>query len=113
MGTRTQYRRLLDLLPRQPFGLSALAQDLNRLLTDLQQGPPPLTIKNRRFEWGKRTYIMGIINITPDSFSGDGLLGAGTFTDQSLASSGSVYGSRRRLLDIGGNQPGRVLLRSA
>lgn len=26
------------------------------------------------FEWGKRTYLMGIINCTPDSFSGDGLL---------------------------------------
>jgi dihydropteroate synthase len=26
------------------------------------------------FEWGKRTYVMGIINVTPDSFSGDGLL---------------------------------------
>src|SRR5689334_19426151 len=24
-------------------------------------------------EWGKRTYVMGIINVTPDSFSGDGL----------------------------------------
>ncbi len=26
------------------------------------------------FEWGTRTYVMGIINVTPDSFSGDGLL---------------------------------------
>jgi dihydropteroate synthase len=26
------------------------------------------------FEWGHRTYVMGIINMTPDSFSGDGLL---------------------------------------
>lgn len=25
------------------------------------------------FEWGQRTYIMGVINLTPDSFSGDGL----------------------------------------
>ena len=24
-------------------------------------------------EWGRRTYVMGIINVTPDSFSGDGL----------------------------------------
>jgi dihydropteroate synthase len=24
--------------------------------------------------WGKRTYIMGVINLTPDSFSGDGML---------------------------------------
>ena len=28
------------------------------------------------FEWGSRTYVMGILNITPDSFSGDGLLAA-------------------------------------
>ena len=27
------------------------------------------------WEWGRRTYIMGIINVTPDSFSGDGLAG--------------------------------------
>ena len=26
------------------------------------------------FEWGRRTYVMGVINVTPDSFSGDGLL---------------------------------------
>lgn len=26
-------------------------------------------------EWGRRTYVMGILNVTPDSFSGDGLIG--------------------------------------
>lgn len=25
-------------------------------------------------EWGKRTFVMGILNVTPDSFSGDGLM---------------------------------------
>ena len=35
-----------------------------------------LTIGNRTFTWGERTYVMGILNITPDSFSGDGLLAA-------------------------------------
>ena len=30
-------------------------------------------IDGSRFEWGSRTYVMGIINTTPDSFSGDGL----------------------------------------
>ena len=25
------------------------------------------------FRWGERTYVMGIINVSPDSFSGDGL----------------------------------------
>ena len=33
----------------------------------------PLTIGSRAFNWGERTYIMGVINVSPDSFSGDGL----------------------------------------
>jgi dihydropteroate synthase len=33
-----------------------------------------LTVNNRTFTWGSRTYLMGILNITPDSFSGDGLM---------------------------------------
>ncbi len=38
-------------------------------------GPlPPLPIGPRTFAWGTRTYVMGILNVTPDSFSGDGLL---------------------------------------
>ncbi len=34
----------------------------------------PLTIGSRTLAWGERTYVMGILNITPDSFSGDGLI---------------------------------------
>jgi dihydropteroate synthase len=33
-----------------------------------------LTVSNgETLEWGRRTYVMGIVNVTPDSFSGDGL----------------------------------------
>ena len=35
--------------------------------------PPPITIGGREFAWGARTYVMAIVNVTPDSFSGDGL----------------------------------------
>ena len=34
---------------------------------------PPTTIRGHAFHWGSRTYIMGVLNVTPDSFSGDGL----------------------------------------
>ena len=34
----------------------------------------PMTIGGRTLIWGERTYVMGILNLTPDSFSGDGLL---------------------------------------
>lgn len=33
-----------------------------------------LRIGHHELAWGTRTYVMGILNITPDSFSGDGLL---------------------------------------
>src|SRR5688500_5642354 len=35
-----------------------------------------LSIRNQVFNWGSRTYVMGILNVTPDSFSEDGLLPA-------------------------------------
>ena len=34
----------------------------------------PLIIGSHTLAWGERTYVMGILNLTPDSFSGDGLL---------------------------------------
>jgi dihydropteroate synthase len=36
--------------------------------------PAPSRIGPTTFRWGERTFVMGILNVTPDSFSGDGLL---------------------------------------
>jgi dihydropteroate synthase len=45
---------------------------------------PSLKIGRHTFTWGSRTYIMGVINLTPDSFSGDGLLAAAYASEESL-----------------------------
>jgi dihydropteroate synthase len=49
-----------------------------RLPDDAPTGIPgpasPLRIGPATFDWGTRTFVMGILNVTPDSFSGDGLL---------------------------------------
>ncbi len=37
----------------------------------------PLLLRGREFVFGSRTFVMGILNVTPDSFSGDGLLDPG------------------------------------
>ena len=37
------------------------------------------------FTWGSRTYVMGILNVTPDSFSGDGLLASGEPLDAAVS----------------------------
>src|SRR3989442_2294992 len=41
--------------------------------TPTAQTPTSITIGGREFRWGERTYVMGIVNVTPDSFSGDGI----------------------------------------
>ena len=42
---------------------------------DVTSGRPgSLRIGTREFAWGARTYVMGVLNATPDSFSGDGVL---------------------------------------
>jgi dihydropteroate synthase len=41
-----------------------------------------LIINDHIFDWGARTYIMGVLNLTPDSFSGDGLLAPDVLSDE-------------------------------
>jgi len=52
------------------------------------------------FEWGTRTFVMGILNITPDSFSGDGLLAKGVAA--AVAQARAMVEEGADLLDIGG-----------
>jgi dihydropteroate synthase len=42
---------------------------------------PPAIWQNHRIEWGSQTYVMGIMNVTPDSFSGDGIV-LDTFSEE-------------------------------
>ena len=54
------------------------------------------------FEWGKRTYIMGIVNITPDSFSGDGMLSGSRWLNGVVSRAGYFVKEGADILDIGG-----------
>jgi dihydropteroate synthase len=56
-------------------------------------------IGGRHFEWGARTYVMGIVNVTPDSFSGDGL---GSDLDAAVAQGITMVRDGADFLDVGG-----------
>ncbi len=67
----------------------------------------PTRIGSRLFEWGSRTYVMGIINVTPDSFSGDGLLATvagkrGAQAEAAVAQARRMVGEGADILDVGG-----------
>jgi dihydropteroate synthase len=55
-------------------------------------------IGGREFRWGSRTYLMGIVNVTPDSFSGDGVMSADKAVDQAR----QMEQDGTDLIDIGG-----------
>ena len=50
------------------------------------------------FKWGQRTYIMGIVNVDPDSFSGDGLCDA----DTAIAQGKRFVSEGADIIDVGG-----------
>lgn len=68
-----------------------------------------LKVGNYIFNWGSRTYVMGILNITPDSFSGDGLIpplpageGRAEGGHDALAQAKEFLSNGADILDIGG-----------
>lgn len=68
---------------------------------------------NDHFDWGARTYVMGILNVTPDSFSGDGLqAGEASATGRALSQAREFVAAGADILDIGGEstRPGATPL---
>ena len=73
--------------------------------------PAPLEIGPRTFTWGSRTFVMGILNVTPDSFSGDGLLASGGDPVRAaVARARAMVAEGADLLDVGGesSRPGHA-----
>lgn len=75
MGTVSQFQRAIGNLQMQPFGLHALAGELEELLGGLLSGggkPREIAAGPGILSFGGRTLIMGVLNVTPDSFSDGG-----------------------------------------
>ncbi len=73
-GTRTQFHMLIPKLSHQPFGLTALRDELVALFDALEAAERGhlLELRGREYRLGERTLVMGILNVTPDSFSDGG-----------------------------------------
>ncbi|MGC4114670.1 MAG: dihydropteroate synthase [Myxococcales bacterium] len=83
--------------------MSGPLAELGRLLAEAlertSKAPAPMTIGKRTFEWGSRTYLMGVINVTPDSFS-DG--GKHATLDAAVAAGERLAAEGVDLIDVGG-----------
>jgi dihydropteroate synthase len=101
MGTLAQLEALINSLRQFPDDtLKAVAQEVEEALKNYQrENLKPMQIGKKTFVWGERTYIMGIINVTPDSFSGDGLAGN---VEEAVAQAIRFVEEGADILDIGG-----------
>lgn len=77
-----------------------LGDDKGFPMRSKRRAPPhPTNIGKRRFRWGERTFVMGIINVTPDSFSGDGL---GRNVDAAVEQALRFQDEGADIIDVGG-----------
>jgi len=76
MGTHKQYGRLIKRLKKQPFDLSKIGEDIEIILKNFENNNKIKNIKfknsiknkNYNLKIGEGTLIMGILNVSPDSF---------------------------------------------
>ncbi len=99
IGTLKQIRRFIEKISFQPFGLKLLAESLDTLLDNLLAEHWTLKTSRRKMILGDRTRIMGILNVTPDSFSDGGRFDS---PEKAVACGFQLVEDGADILDIGG-----------
>lgn len=94
-ATKKQYENLILKLNQQPFRLKLLSKKLKEIICGLM---PELQIRNFNFDWSE-PYIMGILNVTPDSFSDGGQFYT---TDNAVKHCFKLIEDGAHIIDIGG-----------
>ncbi len=104
IGQLAQFNALTQKLKIQPFGLAKFGQELALNLKNYQCSNFSLCLGKYRFDLSRRTHIMGIINLTPDSFSGDGLYAIKTSysPELALAKAEKLLSEGADIIDLGG-----------
>ncbi|MGD0152926.1 MAG: dihydropteroate synthase [Thermacetogeniaceae bacterium] len=100
MGTLRQYDQLCYKLKLQPFGLASLARSIKTVFHNLeQQESRQLRCRDLSLTLGERTLIMGILNVTPDSFSDGGRFNS---LEVAIAHAKEMVDEGADIIDIGG-----------
>jgi len=99
IGSLKHYQKLISKLQTQYFGLSHLGDKIEEVLNNFVQNDFKLVCRDYQLDLGKRTFVMGILNITPDSFSDGGLYDA---PDKAVARAFEMKEEGADIIDIGG-----------
>lgn len=100
-GSLSQLNKLSEKLKRQPFQLGFLSQALKTGLENITKENLQLHARGRVLKFDKPV-VCGILNLTNDSFSGDGLLNiSGNIVENSLMQTEIMVNAGAQMIDIG------------
>ncbi len=110
IGQSAQFYSLVNKLRAQPFGLDKLAEDLDKNIKQYTRSNLSLALKKSSLDLEAKIQIMGAINLTPDSFSGDGLYSIKTkdYPCLALKKAKEMLQDGADIIDLGGesSRPG-------
>jgi len=99
MGTHKQLLKFADKISVQPFGLRQVSERIKNILRDVFAVSFPFQTSRREILLGERTLVMGILNVTPDSFSDGGRFPS---VDQAVEEGIRMAEEGADIIDIGG-----------
>ncbi|RLE10358.1 dihydropteroate synthase [Candidatus Aerophobetes bacterium] len=99
MGTEAHYRKVIPRLRRQPFGLAIVSSQIKQTLDNFKKDNFTIPLGGKILNLAKKTAIMGILNVTPDSFY-DG--GRYTCQDEALRRVEQMIEEGADIIDVGG-----------
>ena len=100
LGTTAQLKKVCAKLKMQPFKLKQIAQIIERTLHNLEERPQRIIdCRGKKLQLGSRTLVMGILNVTPDSFSDGGKYNS---IDSALRQALKMVEDGADIIDIGG-----------
>lgn len=112
MGTSAQFNHLIHKLTLQPWFLKETADKIREVLLRFNQPESQIVWDNYKLEFGRKTLIMGIVNVTPDSFSNGGKF---FNLDSAVAGAQRLEEEGADIIDIGGEstRPGAKAVKLA
>jgi len=110
IGQLSQFQALTLKLKIQPFGLQKLASELDENIKNFAKNDFQVPLRDGSLNLNRETQIMGVINLTPDSFSNDGLYRktSANYPDLALRKAQVLVADGANIIDLGGasSRPG-------
>ncbi|WP_319203501.1 dihydropteroate synthase [uncultured Ilyobacter sp.] len=101
----SQYNRLYHKLVESRMNLKMMAEEIKNVLIKYDSKIDPVIIAGKKFDFSKKSYVMGILNITPDSFSDGGINNS---AEEAVKNAKKMVKQGAHIIDIGGesSRPG-------